>query len=156
MKEDALLPALKGADAAMAQRGQMVFRIMESCIGIAESLRSITQASFNHIDNAHVGLDAVQARELLDMSNRVASFFPGLIVMLESGDYTPMQRAMAAAGDLSEQFAEAITRQLLRHDSDESNMRTHILFLNLLNETRAMVRKSFSLIKDQQEVFEED
>ncbi len=155
VKEDALLPALKGADAAMAQRGQMVFRIMESCIGIAESLRSITQASFNHIDNAHVGLDAVQARELLDMSNRVASFFPGLIVMLESGDYTPMQRAMASAGDLSEQFAEAITRQLLRHDSDESNMRTHILFLNLLNETRAMVRKSFSLLKEQQELFEE-
>ncbi len=153
VKEDELLPALQGADAAMAQRGQMVFRIMESCIGIAESLRSITQVSFNHIDNAHVGLDAVQARELLDMSNRVASFFPGLIVMLESGDYTPMQRAMAEAGDLSEQFADAITRQLLRHDADESNMRTHILFLNLLNETRAMVRKSFSLLKEQQELF---
>ena len=32
---------------------------------------------------------------------------------------------------------------------------TYILFLKLLNETRAMVRASFSLLKEQQKLFAE-
>ena len=41
----------------------------------------------------------------------------------------------------------------IRTEEDEMDMRNGILYLNLLNETRAMVRHSFALLQDQSELF---
>ena len=65
-----------------------------------------------------------------------------------------MEVVVQHAGNLNREFADCITRHLLRDSADEGGMRNGILYLNLLNETRSMVRKSFSLIEEQKELFE--
>ncbi len=59
---------------------------------------------------------------------------------------------MQQATDLNQEFAESITKHLVQGVDDETGVRTGILYLNLLNETRAMVRQSFSLMKEQREL----
>ncbi|MBQ3526272.1 MAG: inorganic phosphate transporter [Akkermansia sp.] len=154
LKEDAILPTLQNIDASHAQQAQILFRINESSLSIAESLLVIVKGSYKHIDNNHAGLNSAQAEDLLNMCDRVARFFPEMTDILRSGNYSGLQVAMLHASDLSDEFADCITRHLLRDSDDEGGMRNGILYLNLLNETRAMVRKSFSLIKEQKELME--
>ncbi len=152
IKEDEILPSLINLDAELAPRGQILFRIHESSQAIADSLLGIVKASYNHIDNNHSGLSETQAEGLLAMSNRVADFFPHLCGIMKSGDYSAMDVIMQQATDLNQEFAESITKHLVQSVDDETGVRTGILYLNLLNETRAMVRQSFSLMKEQREL----
>ncbi len=152
LKEDEVLPSLVNLAPALAPRGQMLFRIHESSLAIAESLLIIVKASYTHIDNNHSGLNEAQAKGLMAMCNKVADFFPSLCGIMQSGDYSAMDAIMQQASDLSQEFAESITEHLVQSSDDETGVRTGILYLNLLNETRAMVRKSFSLIKEQREL----
>ncbi len=154
LKEDEVLPSLVNLSPELAPRGQMLFRIHESSQAIAESLLIIVKASYTHIDNNHSGLNESQAEGLLAMCNKVADFFPSLCGILKSGDYSAMDAIMQEASDLSHEFAESITEHLVQGSDDETGVRTGILYLNLLNETRVMVRKSFSLIKEQRELLD--
>lgn len=152
MKEDSILPSLRGLAPTQAIRGQMLYRLHESCLGIAESLLVIVKVSYKHIDNNHVGLSQAQVDDLLKMSRQVAAMLPLLCRALKLGDAQLMSSCLNHAGDLNEEFADSITRHLVSGVDDENCMRNSILYLNLLNETRSMVRKSFSLIKEQYEL----
>ena len=48
-----------------------------------------------------------------------------------------------------EEFAEAVKQQIILRPEDASDMRRALLYLNLLNETRAMIRKVLLLAKIQ-------
>ncbi len=152
LKEDEILPSLVNLKPGLAAQGQILFRLHESSQAIADSLWLIVKASYNHIDNNHSGLNAEQAAGLMAMCSKVADFVPKLCGILGRGDDTAMDAIMRQASDLSQEFAESITQHLLQGSDDESGVRTGILYLNLLNETRAMVRKAFSLIKEQREL----
>ncbi len=154
IKEDEVLPSLVNLAPELAPRGQMLFRLHESSQAIADSLLVIVKSSYSHIDNNHSGLNEVQAQGLLSMSDKVAGLFPQLCGILKSGDYSAMDAIMQEASDLSQEFAERITEHLIQSSEDETGVRTGILYLNLLNETRAMVRKSFSLMKEQRELMQ--
>ncbi len=154
MKEDEILPTMQGINPQHAQQAQILFRINESSLAVAENLLCIVKAGYKHIDNNHVGLNAEQAADLLEMCDKVGRFFPEMSDILRSGDYANMEVVVQHAGNLNREFADCITRHLLRDSADEGGMRNGILYLNLLNETRSMVRKSFSLIEEQKELFE--
>lgn len=152
IKEDSILPSLRGLTPEQASRGQMLYRLHESSLGIAESLLVIVKASYKHIDNNHVGLNEGQAHDLLDMSYKVAALYPAICRALQKADVQLMETCLTHSGDLSEEFSDSITRHLISGEDDENSVRNGVLYLNLLNETRSMVRKSFSLIKEQCEL----
>lgn len=155
-KEYCVLPTLQTLVPELAEQGQILFRINETGSRVADSLLTIVKASYRHIDNNHLGLSPVQAAELMGMCGKVADFFPGVFRMLRSGDYRDMESVMAQAGDLGRDLAGAISRHLVRSaQDDESGIRNGILYLHLLNETRAMVRQAFSLLREQKELFGE-
>ena len=154
VKEDEILPTLHSIDPAHAPQAQILFRMHESSLSVAENLLVIVKSCYKHIDNNHVGLNAAQAEDLLGMCDKVARFYPEMGALLRSGDYGSLELVAEHASDLSVEFADCITRHLLRDAGDESGMRNGILYLSLLNETRSMVRKSFSLMKEQKELME--
>ncbi len=154
LKEDGILPTMQSINPQNAAQAQILFRINESSLAVAESLLTIVKAGYKHIDNNHTGLNDSQGADLLTMCDKVGRFFPEMSTMLRSGDYSNISLVVQHAGDLNDEFAVCITRHLLCDGSDEGGMRNGILYLNLLNETRSMVRKSFSLIKEQQELLE--
>ena len=153
VKEDQILPCLQSLPSRLYDRGQMVMRLHESSMRVAECLLSLVKASYKHIDNNHVGLTAEQGDDLLSMSNRISACFPGLSIKLQSDGGAGIEQMMEQSGDLKAEFAECIRRHLIRAEEDVSDMRNGILYLNLLNETRAMVRYSFALLKEQAELY---
>ena len=153
VKEDQILPCLHSLPARLYDRGQLVLRLHDSSMQVAECLLSVVKASYKHIDNNHVGLTAEQGRDLLSMSDRISDCFPGLSIKLQSEGGAGIEAMMEQSGDLKAEFAECIRRHLIRAEEDVMDMRNGILYLNLLNETRAMVRHSFALLKEQAELF---
>ena len=154
IKEDEIMPMLQAVAPAHAPQAQILYRLHESTLSVAENLLVIVKSSYKHIDNNHTGLNEAQATDLLMLCDKVARFYPEMAVLLRSGDYSTLEVVMEHASDLSDEFADCITRHLLSDCKDEGGMRNGILYLNLLNETRSMVRKSYSMMKEQKELLE--
>ncbi len=153
VQEDQILPCMQTLPARLYDKGQLILRLHENSLKMAGSLLTVVKAAYKHIDNNHVGLDAGQGRDLLSMSNRISACFPGLSLRLQQDGGAGIEEMMAQSGDLKAEFAQCIREHLIRAEEDVIDMRTGILYLNLLNETRAMVRHSFALLQDQAELF---
>lgn len=83
------------------------------------------------------------------MNNRVSSLYPRFREMMESNDYAGLDQCLAGMDALDEEFAEAVKQQIILRAEDVSDMRRALLYLNLLNETRTMIRKVLLLAKIQ-------
>ncbi len=154
IKENEVLPTLPTIPAALADRGQLIFRITEISLSTCERLTTLVKASYNHIDNFHAGLSKEQACDLLALTEKIGRFYPNLIDMLKAGDYAGIKALLETSEQLSDDFADCITRHLMHSAANETDMRNGILYLTLLNETRAMVSHAFALIGRIKELFE--
>ncbi len=153
-RENEVLPALVTLPKDLADRGQLAFRISEISLATCERLILLVKASFNHIDNNHSGLNEEQAHDLLGLTAKIGRFYPNLLDMLKDGDYEGIDRMLQDAANLGDDFADSITRHLMHSTQDESDMRNGILYLTLLNETRAMVAHAFALIRRIKELYQ--
>ena len=155
IKENEVLPTLPTIPAELADRGQLIFRITEISLTTCERLMTLVKASYNHIDNFHAGLSEEQARDLLTLTEKIGRFYPNLIDMLKAGDYAGIKAKLETTEQLSDDFADCITRHLMHSATNETDMRNGILYLTRLNETRAMVSHAFALIQRIRELYED-
>lgn len=153
LRENEVLPTLRTLPKELADRGQLVFRITEISINTCERLFTLVKASYNHIDNNHQGLNKEQADDLLALTSKIGRFYPDLTDMLKAGNYAGIEALLEDRDQLSEDFADCITRHLMHSTADESGMRNGILYLTLLNETRAMISHAFALIERVKELY---
>ena len=87
--------------------------------------------------------------DLRKMNNRVSSLYPRFRDMMETNDYSGLDECLDSIDALDEEFAEAVKRQIILRAENVSDMRRTLLYLNLLNETRTMIRKVLLLAKVQ-------
>ena len=155
LRENEVLPTLRTLPKELADRGQLVFRITEISINTCERLYTLVKASYNHIDNNHQGLSKDQGDDLLALTNKIGRFYPDLTDMLKAGNFAGIDALLEDREQLGEDFADCITRHLMHNTTDESGMRNGILYLTLLNETRAMISHAFALIERVKELYED-
>ena len=153
VKENEVLPTLAAIPKEQADRGQLIFRIVEISLSTCDCLLTLVKAAYNHIDNNHTGLNDAQAKDLLALTGKIGRFYPNILDMLKAADYTGIDELLVGTEELGQEFADCITRHLMHNASDESGMRTGILYLTLLNETRAMVSHAFALIRRIEELY---
>ena len=154
VKENEVQPALASIPKELANRGQLIFHITEISLSTCDCLLAAVKASYKHIDNNHTGLNKEQGDDLLALTRKIGRFYPRLTDRLKSGEYEDINSMLAEADQLRADFAGYITRHLMHNATDESSMRIGILYLTLLNETRDMVSRSFSLIRCIKELYE--
>ncbi len=155
VKENEVLPTLASIPKDQADRGQLIFRVTEISLSTCECLVVLVKAAYNHIDNNHTGLNDAQARDLLALTGKIGRFYPNMLDMLKEGNYAGIDELLVSSDELGQEFADCITRHLMHNASDESGMRTGILYLTLLNETRAMVSHAFALIRCIEDLYRE-
>ncbi len=143
------IPVVRELPDKEADRGKRYVQMVEYATSVFESLSNITTASHAYIDNNHEGLDLERIELLRGMNSRVSSLYPRFREMMESNDYTGLDECLAGMDALDEEFAEAVKQQIILRPEDASDMRRALLYLNLLNETRAMIRKVLLLAKIQ-------
>ena len=144
-----VMPVVRELPDKEADRGKRYVQMVEYATSVFESLSNITTASHAYIDNNHEGLDLERIELLRGMNSRVSSLYPRFREMMESNDYTGLDECLAGMDALDEEFAEAVKQQIILRPEDASDMRRALLYLNLLNETRTMIRKVLLLAKIQ-------
>ena len=144
-----VMPVVRELPDEEADRGKRYVQMVEYATSVFESLSNITTASHAYIDNNHEGLDMDRIEHLRGMNNRVSSLYPRFREMMESNDYAGLDQCLAGMDALDEEFAEAVKQQIILRAEDVSDMRRALLYLNLLNETRTMIRKVLLLAKIQ-------
>ena len=153
IQDDQIMPCIQALPSSQYEKGKLALHLHENSMKVAECLLTVVKACYKHIDNNHTGLTDEQGRDLLSMSNKISAYFPGLTLKLQNDSGTGMEELISQSDKLKEEFAQCIKAHLIRAEEDEIDMRNGILYLNLLNETRAMVRYSFALLQVQAEIF---
>ena len=144
-----VMPVVRELRDGEADRGKRHVQMVEYATSVFESLSNITTASHAYIDNNHEGLDMEYIEDLRKMNNRVSSLYPRFRDMMETNDYSGLDECLDGIDALDEEFAEAVKRQIILRTENVSDMRRTLLYLNLLNETRTMIRKVLLLAKIQ-------
>ena len=144
-----VMPVVRELRDGEADRGKRHVQMVEYATSVFESLSNITTASHAYIDNNHEGLDMEYIEDLRKMNNRVSSLYPRFRDMMETNDYSGLDECLDGIDALDEEFAEAVKRQIILRTENVSEMRRTLLYINLLNETRTMIRKVLLLAKIQ-------
>ncbi|MFI3244527.1 MAG: hypothetical protein R3Y56_09775, partial [Akkermansia sp.] len=151
--DDEVMPTIAQLPAEHAEEGEMIYHLTESSLAVSKNLLTIVKTAHSHLDNNHKSLGSKQGAMLMDMCDKLDKFFPHLCEVIRKGDSILLIAVMEEANKLSDEFADNIARYIREGKSDEKNLRNHILYLNFLNETRAMVYEAIYIVKGKQEMF---
>jgi len=144
-----VMPLVQGLPQQHADLGKRYIQLCEYSSSVAESVSIISQQCFTYIDNNHQGLGDEVCQQLKDMIKPITGIFPRFAEMVKNNDFSPLKSTTAQMEHLDEVFAEAVKDQIVLKSEDEIDTRRSLLYLNLLNETRTMLRKAHYLAKVQ-------
>ena len=129
--------------------GHYYVQVVDYMNEITKSLLHITRPCFEHIDNNHEGMSKDQVEDLMKISDNVELIFSRINLMLRHNDFSDIEEILVLRDELFDAIAEAIKHQLKRIQNKETSTKASILYLTILNETKAMVLQSRNLVKSQ-------
>jgi phosphate/sulfate permease len=141
-----VLDKLKGLD---IETIHYYVQVVDYLSEVTKSLVHITRPAFDHIDNNHKGFSKEQAQDLMAVNDNVKKLYDKINSMLETNDFSDMDKVMTGRDKLMEMIGDVIKRQLRRIQREKGSTKTSVLFLNILNETKTMVLQSRNLLKSQ-------
>ncbi len=148
-----VMPSVRELPAESADHGKYYVQMVEFATAAFESLSDITSACFTYIDNNHEGPEPERMKDLRALSVRLSGLCDGLRSMHESNDFSGLANCLAGLDTLDEEVADIVKhRIILGSEDDLSDMRKTLLYLNLLNETRTMIRMVLLLGKVQRKL----
>jgi hypothetical protein len=141
-----VLDRLKGSD---IETIHYYVQVVDYLSEVTKSLVHITRPAFDHIDNNPKGFTKEQAQDLMAVNDNVKKLYDKINRMLETNDFSDMEKVMRGRDRLMEMISDVIKRQLRRIQGEKGSTKTSVLFLNILNETKTMVLQSRNLLKSQ-------
>ncbi len=137
-QEECILPALQSLPPELAERGQQLFAVQSHALAMCLSLHSQLKAGYRHLADFLGALSREQGEELSALTAQLRSF-------TDSFRDTRDEELQVRARELNARFTDSLTRHLMHHAESESELRNSLLFLTLLNETRAMAGSALRL-----------
>jgi len=127
-----------------------------SFVQVLDYLREITHAmyhvikpSFEHIDNNHVGMNAAQTEELLQLSEAVVELFNEAVDIIKTENFDKLANLSLFQKKIIEQLDSYRENHIERIKTNEIDTRNSVLYLNILAETKNIMLYMSSLTKAQ-------
>jgi Na+/phosphate symporter len=144
-----MLPTLVKLQEDTVDAGHYYVQVLNYLFEVSKSLLFITRSSFEYIDNNHTGLSTKQIVDLESINKEVSEVYKSIVNMLHTSDFSDFERTMAKRDNIFDLFVENIKSQIKRVKSSESSIRNSILYLDIVNETKAMLLQSRNLMRAQ-------
>lgn len=151
-----VLPTLQQLPINSLDVGQYYVQMVDYFYEISKSLREMTQSSYQFIDDNHEGFSEEQIQDLKMLGNELLSIYNDLSEMMKTNDYSKFDTIKERRDLILSYYSEIVKKQILRAKMKDSGTRNSILFLNILNETKAMGLKSTTLMKAQRNMYNSD
>ena len=151
-----VLPTLQRLDHEALDTGQYYVQAVDYFYEISVSLRYMTESSFNFIDNNHEGFSQEQIDDLTQLSDELLSVYQDFINMMKNNNYSDLAKIKERRTVILDLYSELVKKQIKRTKEKETGTRNSILYLNLLNETKAIALKSINLMRTQMNLYNSD
>ena len=144
-----MMPTLVKLQEDAVDTGHYYVQVLNYLYELSKSLLFITKASFEHLDNNHKGLSAKQVADLEELNKEVSQVYEDIVKMLRTTDYSNFEDVLARRDSTFDLFVENIKSQIKRVKNNESSIRNSILYLDIVNETKAMMLQARNLMRAQ-------
>jgi Na+/phosphate symporter len=144
-----MLPTLVKLQEDAVDTGHYYVQVIEYLYEASRSLMAVTKASFDHIENNHKGVSNQQVADLEKLNKEVSNLYQDIVKMLQTLNYSDFERILARRDDIFDLFVENIKSQIKRVKNKESSVRNSILYLEIVNETKAMLLQARNLMRAQ-------
>jgi Na+/phosphate symporter len=144
-----MLPTLNKLQDDAVDTGHYYVQVLDYLYEVSKSLVSITKISFDHIDNNHKGLNNNQLSDLQKLNKEVTEVYEDIVKMLRTSDFSDFERVLAKRDDIFDLLVENIKSQIKRVKDNESSVRNSILYLDIVNETKAMLLQARNFMRAQ-------
>jgi len=148
-KDYEMLPTLVKLQEDAVNTGHFYVQVINYLYEVSKSLLFITKSSFEHIDNNHKGLSDKQVIDLGKLNKEVSNVYEDITKMLRTADFSDFERTLAKRDEIFDLFVENIKSQIKRVKGNESSVRNSILYLDIVNETKAMMLQARNLMRAQ-------
>lgn len=137
-REERIMPALQALPPEQAELGQLLFAAQTAALSMSICLLTQMKAGYRHLADFQGGIAREQGEELSALTAQLRCF-------TDRFRDTPDAELQTQAHALNSRFSESLTHHLMQQDESEAALRNSLLFLTLLNETRAMVTHALKL-----------
>ena len=144
-----MLPTLIKLQDDAVETGHYYVQVLDFLYEVSKSLMFITKSSFEYIDNNHKGLSAKQVVDLENINKEVSKVYAEITEMLRTSNFSDFERIMAKRDNIFDLFVENIKSQIKRVKDKDSSIRNSILYLDIVNETKAMLLQARNLMRAQ-------
>jgi len=151
-----VLPTLQHLEHTSLDTGQYYVQAVDYFYEISVSLRYMTESSYNFIDNAHEGFTKEQIEDLRILGKELISVYNDFNRMIDSKDYSGLESIKERRAVILDLYSDLVKKQIRRTKNKDTGTRNSILYLNLLNETKAIALKSVNLMRAQMNMFNSD
>lgn len=151
-----VLPTIQQFNASSLDSAQYYIQVNDYFYEIAVSLRYMTEASYQFIDNAHEGFSHDQVEDLRKFGQEFINVYHDFNTMIDNKDYSGLEKIKERRAYILDLYSDMVKRQIKRTKEKETGTRNSILYLNLLNETKTIMLKSVNLMRAQMNMFNSD
>jgi Na+/phosphate symporter len=151
-----VLPAIQRLNPESLDTAQYYVQVTDYFYEISISLRYMTESAFNFIDNNHEGFSKEQIEDLKKLGEQLLSVFNEFNEMIKSNNYSGLENIKERRAAILDLYAELVKNQVKRTKDKETGTRNSILYLNILNETKAIALKSANLMRAQMNLYNSD
>jgi len=148
-KDYEMLPTLSKLQEDTVDTGHYYIQVVNYLYEVSKSLMAITKASYEHIDNNHKGLSDKQVSDLEKLNKEVSNVYDDIVKMLRTSDFNNFERTLAKRDEIFDLLVENIKSQVKRIKDKESSVRNSILYLDIVNETKAMMLQARNMMRAQ-------
>jgi hypothetical protein len=148
-KDYEMLPTLAKLQEDTVDTGHYYIQVINYLYEVSKSLMAITKASHEHIDNNHKGLSNKQLDDLEKLNKEVSDIYKDIVKMLRTSDFSDFDRTLAKRDEIFDLLVESIKSQVKRIKDKESSIRNSILYLDIVNETKAMMLQARNMMRAQ-------
>ncbi len=127
--------------------GHFYVQVLDYLREIAHSITFITKPGFDHVDNNHKPLIAVQVEEFHDMTRMIRDLIGDVNTCLKAGDYSTLSDIIAKQQKILKFIDTLQKKQVKRIKANEVGTRNSMLFLSILSESKNLVLQSVNLLK---------
>ncbi|HBG87261.1 MAG TPA: phosphate permease, partial [Marinilabiliaceae bacterium] len=113
----------------------------------AQCLTFITNPCWDHLNNNHKPFSDEQFADFRSLQQRVKNIIDDSVEMIESGNFTEIERVLKAQSVILEQIRNLRKTQLKRIKKEKSGTKVSMLYLGVLHETQSMMLHLVNLVK---------
>ena len=136
------------------ETGHYYVQVLDYLREIAHSITFITKPIFDHVDNNHRPLIAIQVEELYDMTRMVREMNIEINQCLKTGDYSSLNEILNKQQRILKFIDTLRKKQVKRIKTNEVGTRNSMLFLGILSESKNLVLQSVNLLKSHRDFYE--